>query len=220
MAIDPFLRQGPGFTDLVLRPGSGPPAGAARIVLTWAGRALAGPLVLVVPTLLVVFWMVLAGARASTVFVVVGVIAGVEYLLGWLAGAAGEIRNLLWVEFAPAGVPAKLRLVRGAGPDGWLPVDTLREVRLACKVVEPYEGDREPAATTLGLELDLRGGRERVDPAPFRGDPQQLADALEALLGPAGVLVKLSTERSTRRPPLPNSTWTSGGSASAGSAGG
>src|SRR5688572_15481538 len=164
MATDPLLRQGPDSTDLVLRAG---PAGPAWNVLTSAGSALLTPLVLGVPTLLVAFWMALAGARASTVFVVVGVIAGLEYLLGWLALAFFQARHILRVEFAPTGVPASLRLVRAAGPDDWLPVDTLREVRLTHEVVEPYQGDRKPAVSTLALELVLRGGRERLAPLPF-----------------------------------------------------
>ncbi|MFF9870480.1 hypothetical protein ACF1G0_34775 [Streptomyces sp. NPDC013953] len=217
MATDPLLRQGPDSTDLVLRAG---PAGPAWNVLTSAGSALLTPLVLGVPTLLVAFWMALAGARASTVFVVVGVIAGLEYLLGWLALALSEARRILRVEFAPTGVPASLRLVRAAGPDDWLPVDTLREVRLTHEVVEPYQGDRMPAVFTLALELLLRSGPERIAPLPFGGDPQRLADALEALLGPAAVVVELRTERSTRDQPRSNSSWFSGGSASAGSGGG
>ncbi|MFF9089863.1 hypothetical protein ACF1BE_26225 [Streptomyces sp. NPDC014991] len=176
MAAHPLLRQGPDSTYLVLRGGS--PAGSARIALTSAGPALFTPLVLVVPTLLVAFWMALAGAQASTVFVAVRVIAGLEYLLGWPAVAFSQARRLLRVEFAPAGVPASLRLVRTAGPDDWLRVDTLRGVRLTHEVVEPYEGDRKPAVSTLVLELDLRGGRERLDPLPFGGDPQRFADAL------------------------------------------
>ncbi len=92
MATDPLLRQGPDSTDLVLRAG---PAGSAWNVLTSAGSALFIPLVLGVPTLLVAFGMAVAGARASTVFVVVGVIAGLEYLLGWLALAFGRARDIL-----------------------------------------------------------------------------------------------------------------------------
>ncbi|MGA4803192.1 hypothetical protein [Streptomyces lavendulocolor] len=216
MATDPVLRQGPDSTDLVLRVGA---AGPAWNALSSAGTALFIPLALGVPTLLVAFWMALAGARASTVFVVVGVIAGLEYLIGWLALVFSRARDILRVEFAPAGVPASLRLVRAAGPDEWLPVKTLREVRLMHKVVEPYQGDHKPAVSTLTLELVLRGVRERLA-LPFGGDPQRLADALKALLGPAGVVVELRTERSTRDRPQPNSGWTSGGSASAGSGGG
>ncbi|WP_331727738.1 hypothetical protein [Streptomyces sp. NBC_00158] len=216
MATDPMLRQSPDSTDLVLRVG---PAGPTWNVLTSAGPALFAPLALGVLTLLVAFAMALAGARASTVFVVVGVIAGLEYLIGWLATASSRARDILRVEFAPAGVPASVRLVRGAGPDDWLPVNTLREVRLTHKVVEPYQGDYKPAVSTLALELDLRGVRERLA-LPFSGDPQLLADALKALLGPAGVVVYLRTERSTRDRPQPNSRWTSGGSASANSGGG
>lgn len=215
MATDPLLRQGPDSTDLVLRVG---PAGRAWNVLTSAGPALFIPLALGVPTLLVAFWMALAGARASTVFVVVGVIAGLEYLLGWLALALSRARDILRVEFAPTGGPASLRLVRGAGPDDWLPVDTLREVRLTHNVVEPYQGDSKPAVSTLTVELVLRGVPERLV-LPFGGDPQRLADALEDLLGPAGVVVELRTERSTRDRPQPNSGWTSGGSASANAGG-
>ncbi|MFW3464488.1 hypothetical protein ACN24K_30980 [Streptomyces microflavus] len=217
MATDPLLRQGPDSTDLVLRAG---PTGPVWNALTSARSALLTPLALGVPTLLVAFCMALAGARASKVFVVVGVIAGLEYLLGWLALAVSGARDILRVEFAPAGVPASLRLVRSAGPDDWLPVDTLREVRLTHKVVEPYEGDRKPALSTLALELVLRGGRERLTPLPFNGDPQRLADALEALLAPAAVVVELRTERSTREEPRSNSAWFSGGSASANSGGG
>ncbi|MFD7260605.1 hypothetical protein [Streptomyces sp. NPDC059874] len=216
MATDPLLRQGPDSTDLVLRVG---PVGRTWNVLTSAGPALFTPLALGVPTLLVAFWMALAGARASTVFVVVGVIAGLEYLIGWLAVASSRARDILRVEFAPAGVPTSLRLVRGAGPDDWLPVKTLREVRLTHKVVEPYQGDYKPAVSTLTLELALRGVREQLT-LPFDGDPQRLADSLKALLGPAGVVVMLRTERSTRDRPQRNSGWTSGGSASANSGGG
>ncbi|MFJ3728905.1 hypothetical protein ACIPYQ_41010 [Streptomyces sp. NPDC090045] len=172
-----------------------------------------------VPTLLVAFCMAMAGARASTVFVVVGVIAGLEYLIGWLALASSRARDILRVEFAPARVPASLRLVRAARPGVWLPVETLRKVRLTHKVVEPYQGDYKPAVSTLALELVLRGARERLE-LPGVGDPQRLADALKALLGPAGVVVELRTERSTRDRPQPNSGWTYGGSASAGSGGG
>jgi hypothetical protein len=217
MATDPLLRQGPDSTDLILRRGS--PAGPVRIALASAGPALMTPLLLIVPTWAVAFCMWLAGARASTVLVVVGVIAGLEFLIGWPAVAFTRARDVLRVEFAPAGVPASLRVVRTAGPDDPLPLDTLREVRLTHAVVEPYEGDPKPAVSTLVLELVLRDGRERLDPLPFGGDPQPLADALEALLGPAGVVVELRTERSTRSRPVPNSGWTSGGSASAGSAG-
>ncbi|MFG2668988.1 hypothetical protein ACGFY6_32710 [Streptomyces sp. NPDC048387] len=216
MATDPLLRQGADSTDLVLRVG---PVGPAWNALTSAGQALLTPLALAVPTLIVALWMALAGARASTVFVVVGVIAGLEYLIGWLALASSRARDILRVEFAPAGVPASLRLVRAVGPDDWLPVKTLREVRLTHKVVEPYQGDYKPADSTLELELVLRGDRERLT-LPFGGDPQRLADALKALLGPAGVAVALRTERSTRDRPQRNSGWTSGGSASAGSGGG
>ncbi|MFD7935332.1 hypothetical protein ACFV4T_12500 [Streptomyces sp. NPDC059755] len=92
-------------------------------------------------------------------------------------------------------------------------------MRLTHKVMEPYQGDYKPAVSTLALELVLQGVRERLA-LPFGGDPQRLADALEALLGPAGVVVELRTEHSTRDRPQPNSGWTSGGSASAGSGGG
>ncbi|MFB6809990.1 hypothetical protein [Streptomyces sp. NPDC056387] len=216
MATDPLLRQGPHSTDLVLRVG---PAGPTWNALTSAGQALFTPLALGVPTLLVAFCMALAGARASTVFVVVGVIAGLEYLIGWLALASSRARDILRVEFAPAGVPASLRLVRAAGPDDWLPVKTLRQVRLTHKVVEPYQGDYKPAVSTLTLELALQGAPERTE-LPFGGDTQRLADALKALLAPAGVMVYLRTERSTRERPQTNSGWTSGGSASVGSGGG
>ncbi|MEV6857437.1 hypothetical protein ACIF6I_03445 [Streptomyces microflavus] len=215
MATDPLLRQGPDSTDLVLRTG---PAGSVWNALTSARSALLTPLALGVPTLLVAFCMALAGARASTVFVVVGVIAALEYLLGWLTMAFSQARDILRMEFAPAGVPASLRLVRSAGPDHWLPIDTLREVKLTHKVVEPYEGDRKPALSTLALELLLRGSNERPTLVPFSGDPQRLADALEALLAPAAVVVELRTERSTRDEPRSN--WYSGGSASANSGGG
>ncbi|MEU9148473.1 hypothetical protein [Streptomyces sp. NPDC048349] len=216
MATDPLLRQGPDSTDLVLRTG---PTGPVWNALISAGLALLTPLVLGAPTLVVAFWMALAGARASTVFVVVGVIAGLEYLIGWPALAFSRARDILRVEFAPASVPASLRLVRAAGPDAWLPVKALRQVRLTHKVVEPYQGDYKPAVSTLALGLLLRGAPERLE-LPFGGDPQRLADALEALLGPAGVVVVLRTERSTRDRPQPNSRWTSGGSASVGSGAG
>ncbi|MGW5732918.1 MULTISPECIES: hypothetical protein [Streptomyces] len=217
MATDPALRQGSHSTDLVLHPG---PAGPAWNTLTSAGAALCTPLVLGVPTLLVALWMALAGARASTVFPVVATIAALQYLLGWLALTLSRAKRILRVQFAPTRIPASLRLVRAAGPDHWLPLDTLREVRLTHQVVEPYQGDRKPARSTLTLELLLQGGRERSEPLPFVGDPQRLADALQALLGPAAVLVELHTERSTRAQPQPHSTWFSGGSASAGSGGG
>ncbi|MER5764629.1 hypothetical protein [Streptomyces sp. NPDC002082] len=216
MATDPLLRQGPDSTDLVLRAG---PAGPTWNVLTSAGPALFTPLALGALTLLVAFGMTMAGARASTVFVVVGVIAGLEYLIGWLALASSRARDILRVEFAPAGVPTSVRLVRGAGPDDWLPVKTLREVRLTHKVVEPYQGDYKPAVSTLALELLLQGVQEQIS-LPFDGDPQRLTDALKALLGPTGVVVLLRTERSTRDRPQPNSGWNSGGSASANSGGG
>lgn len=217
MATDPLLRQGPASTDLVLRVG---PVGQTWNVLASAGPALFAPIALGVLTLLVAFGMALAGTRASTVFVVVGVIVGLEYLIGWLAVASSRARDILRVEFAPAGVPTSLRLVRGAGPDDWMPVKTLRKVRLTHKVVEPYQGDYKPAVSTLTLELLLQGVPEQLT-LPFDGDPQRLAEAMKALLGPAGVVVYLRTERSTRdRPAQSNSGWNSGGSASAGSGGG
>ncbi|MEV7536497.1 hypothetical protein [Streptomyces hydrogenans] len=216
MATDPVLRQGPDSTDLVLRAG---PTGPVWNALTLAGPALLVPLALGVPTLIVAFWMALAGARASTVFVVVGVIVGLEYLIGWPVLALSRARDILRVEFTPAGVPASLRLVRATGPDAWLPVQALRQVRLTHKVVEPYEGDHKPAVSTLTLELALQGTRERLT-LPFGGDPQRFTAALKALLGPAGVMVVLRTERSTRDRPQPRSGWTSGGSASVGSGSG
>ncbi len=216
MATDPVLRQGPDSTDLILRAG---PTGPVWNVLTSAGPALLTPIVLGVPTLIVAFWMALAGARASTVLVVVGVIVGLEYLIGWPVLALARARDILRVEFAPTGAPTSLRLVRAAGPDTWLPVEALREVRLTHKVVEPYQGDYKPAVSTLALELALQGAWERLA-LPFGGDPQRLAEALKALLGPAGVVVVLRTERTTRDRPQPNSRWTSGGSASVGSGGG
>ncbi|MFC8295235.1 hypothetical protein ACFUJ0_16370 [Streptomyces sp. NPDC057242] len=216
MATDPLLRQGPGSTDLVLRAG---PTGRVWNALMSLGPTLFVPLALGVPTLVVALWMALAGARASTVFVVVGVIVGLEYLIGWPAMAFSRARDILRVEFTPAGVPASLRLVRAAGPDAWLPVATLREVWLTHKVVEPYQGDYKPAVSTLALELVLGGARERIE-LPFVGDPRRLADALKALLGPAEVVVLLRTERSTRERPQSSSRWTSGGSASANSGGG
>ncbi|MFD3518336.1 hypothetical protein [Streptomyces sp. NPDC058657] len=98
---------------------------------------------------------------------------GLEYLIGWLALAFSRARDILRVEFAPAGVPASLRLVRATGPDDWLPVTTLREVRLTHKVVEPYQGDHKPAVSTFALELVLRCSRERLA-LPTGGDPQRL----------------------------------------------
>ncbi|MEU9234483.1 hypothetical protein [Streptomyces subrutilus] len=89
------MRQGPDSTDLVLRTG---PTGPAWNALASAGPALFTPLVLGVPTLLVAFWMALAGARASTVFVVVGVIAGLEDRLYDIAAGCGGTD----VEFTPA----------------------------------------------------------------------------------------------------------------------
>ncbi|MFF6835286.1 hypothetical protein ACFY84_26015 [Streptomyces sp. NPDC012438] len=216
MATDPLLRQGPGSTNLVLRAG---PTGRVWNALMSLGPALFVPLALGVPTLVVALWMALAGARASTVFVVVGTIVGLEYLIGWPVLTFSRARDILRVEFTPAGVPASLRLVRAAGPDAWLPVATLREVWLTHKVVEPYQGDYKPAVSTLTLELVLGGARERIE-LPFVGDPQRLADALKALLGPAEVVVLLRTERSTRERPQSSSRWTSGGSASANSGGG
>ncbi|MFB7511889.1 hypothetical protein [Streptomyces sp. NPDC056144] len=217
MATDPALRQGPDSTDLVLRAG---PTGPVWTTLTSAGPALAIPLVLGAPTLVVAVWMALAGAQASTVFAVVGVIVGLEYLIGWPALALSRARDILRVEFTPAaGVPTSLRLVRAARPDAWLPVEALRQVLLTHKVVEPYQGDDKPAVSTLTLEITLQGTPERLT-LPFGGDPQRLATALKDLLGPAGVMVALRTERSTRDRPQPNSRWTSGGSASAGSGGG
>ncbi|MEU5217489.1 hypothetical protein AB0G79_14995 [Streptomyces sp. NPDC020807] len=216
MATDPVLRRGPDSTDLVLRAG---PTGPLWTALNSAGSALLVPLALGAPTLVVAFWMALAGARASTVFVVVGVVVGLEYLIGWPVLALSRARDILRVEFTPADVPASLRLVRAAGPDAWLPVEALRQVLLTHKVVEPYEGDPKPAVSTLALELVLQGSRERLT-LPLGGDPQRLTSALKALLGPAGVTVVLRTERGKRDRPQPNSRWTSGGSASVGSGGG
>ncbi|MEU3400720.1 hypothetical protein [Streptomyces filamentosus] len=216
MATDPVLRQGPDSTDLILRAG---PSGPVWNVLTSAGPALLVPLALGALTLIVALWMALAGARASTVLVVVGVIAGLEYLIGWPVMAMSRARDIRRVEFTPAGAPVSLRLVRSTGPDAWLPIGALREMRLTHKVVEPYQGDHKPAVSTLALELALQDAREQVT-LPFGGDPQRLATSLKALLGPAGVVVLLRTERSTRDRPQPNSGWTSGGSASVGSGGG
>ncbi|MFJ3876652.1 hypothetical protein ACIPW5_04235 [Streptomyces sp. NPDC090077] len=79
-------------------------------------------------------------------------------------------------------------------------------------------GGYKPAVSTLTLELVLRGVRERLT-LPFGGDPQRLADELKTVLGPAGAVVELRTERSRRDRPRPHSVWISGGSASAGSGG-
>ncbi|MFF3313848.1 hypothetical protein [Streptomyces sp. NPDC002952] len=99
-----------------------------------------------------------------------GEVRWLEYLIGWLALVFSRARDILWVEFAPTGVPASLRLVRAIGPDDWLPVKTLREVRLTHTVVEPYQGDYKPAVSTLALELVLRG-RPGAARAPVRRRP-------------------------------------------------
>ncbi|WP_234432490.1 pentapeptide repeat-containing protein [Streptomyces sp. NRRL S-378] len=90
---------------------------------------------------------------------------------------------------------------------------------IALPGVSLYQADLRSAVLNSAnlLQADLRYARLAL---PFGGDPQRLADALKALLGPAGVVVELRTERSTRDRPQRNSGWTSGGSASVGSGGG
>lgn len=220
MAALTLVRHTPTSTDLVLHAGGGSRGAAVLVALSLAGPALVVPLALAVPTLLVAFWMALAGAQASTVLVVAALVVGAEYVLGWPLLVAAQARDVRRVEFTPADAPTSLRLVRAGRPDEWLPIAVLERVLLTHTVLDPYPGDRKPAAASLTVELVLPGGREKLTQRSAAGDPQRLVAGLEALLAPAGVPVELVTDRSVRAKPLRGSGWTSGGSASAGSAGG
>jgi hypothetical protein len=220
MPVDMLVSRRPDSTDLVLRAGGGSRLSAVGLALAAAWTALVVPLALCVPTLLVALWMSLAGVDGGRTGTVVAVIAGLEYLVGWPVMAALGVREVRRVEFAPADVPDSLRLVRGGRPDAWLPLAVLEKVRLTLTVVHPAPGDPRPPVATLELHLDLPHGAERLAPIAPGTDPHRLAAALEELLAPAGIPVKLRTERSTRVRARRNDVWTSGGSASAGSGGG
>ncbi|MEU9043730.1 MULTISPECIES: hypothetical protein [unclassified Kitasatospora] len=220
MPPDSVLRTGPASTDLVLREGGGTRRSALVYCLASVGEALRAPLVLFAPTLLVAFGLWLFGAAGSTVAAVVGVIAGAEYLLAIPVMARMEVVAVHRVEFAPTEAADRFRLVRGGRPGGWRPPAELRAIWLVRSIVEPYPGDRAPAGEVLTVRLECVDEKLTWRP-PAGTDPEQLHEALAALLGPAGVQVELVTKRSVRLKPSPTSSspWISGGSGSANSGG-
>ncbi|MEU9076519.1 hypothetical protein [Kitasatospora sp. NPDC048538] len=220
MALDGVLRTGPASTDIVLREGGGTRRTVLLHCLTAVRNALMVPVALIVPTFLAAFFLWLLDAAGGTVATVVGVIAGVEYLLAVPALAWMEVSAVHRIEFAPPEAAERYRLVRAGRAGDWRPLTELPAVRLDRSITEPYEGDRAPAEETLLGRLDFTGGQVEWK-APAGTDAALLQEALTALLGPAGVEVVLTTKRSVRPKPSPasSSPWISGGSGSANAGG-
>ncbi|MER7703844.1 hypothetical protein ABTX81_13190 [Kitasatospora sp. NPDC097605] len=224
MSADGLIRRGrDGATvDLVFESGGGSWPAAVLLVLRQLVVLLAVGLAFLPLGVLLVTVAVIVGATlvgAATVCAVLWVAAA---LVLWPFVAAAELRAPRRVQFAPAGAPTELRFVRGARADAWTPISGLRRIQLDESVEEPYEGDPEPAVSTLDITVVVAtgadGGRRR---APKGTDADALHRALKDLLGPAGVPVLRRTERRVRPEPRPPSGgWVYGGSGSANSGGG
>ncbi|WP_344342918.1 hypothetical protein [Kitasatospora putterlickiae] len=225
MSADEVLRRGRDGTtvDLVLEPGGGSWPAAGLLVLRTLAVLLAVGVVFLPAVILLVVVAVVVGATFVGAVTVCGALWASAVLVLWPFVAAGELRSVRRVQFAPVRAPAELRFVRGAGAGAWAPISGLRRIQLDESVEVPYEGDPEPAGRTLDITVvtatgDDGGGRHR---APKGTDADALQRALEELLGPAGVRVLRSTERRVRpKPQPPSGGWVYGGSGSANSGGG
>ncbi|MFF7456639.1 hypothetical protein [Kitasatospora sp. NPDC008115] len=223
MPADELIRRGrDGSTvDLVLEPGGGSWPAAVLLVLRQLAVLLAVGLAFLPAGMLLVGVAVIVGATLVAAVTVCAALWVSAALVLWPFVAAGELREVRRVQFAPAQAPTELRFVRGARADAWVPISDLRRIQLDETVEEPYEGDPEPAGHTLDLTVvTLTGGDGRPHRAPKGTDADALQRSLEDLLGPAGVPVLRRTERSVRRkPPTPSGGWVYGGSGSANSGG-
>ncbi|MDY0815724.1 hypothetical protein [Kitasatospora purpeofusca] len=218
------LRRGRDGTtvDLVFEPGGGSWPAAALLVLRTLAVLLAVGVVFLPAGMVLVEVAVIVGATFVGAVTVGAALWVSAVLLLWPFVAAGELRSVRRVQFAPARNPTELRLVRGARADDWAPISGLRRIRLDETVEEPYEGDPEPAGRTLDITVTVAGDDGRPHRAPKGTDADALQRSLEDLFGPVGIPVLRRTERSLRRKPRPSSGggWVYGGSGSANSGGG
>lgn len=225
MPADELIRRGrdDSTVDLVFESGGGSWPAAARLVLRMLAVLLAVGVVFLPAGMLLVEVAVIVGATFVGAVTVGAALWVSAVLVLWPFVAAGELRTVRRVQFAPARNPTELRFVRGARAGAWAPISGLRRIQLDETVEEPYEGDPAPAGRTLDITVvTLTGDDGRPHRAPDGTDVDALQRSLEDLFGPAGVPVLRRTERRARRKPRPSSGggWSYGGSGSANSGGG
>ncbi|MEU8921623.1 hypothetical protein AB0D10_11915 [Kitasatospora sp. NPDC048545] len=194
---DRALVRRAGSTDLMVRGDGGSRLQAAWIYLYTAldfllGAALVGAFIgLALSTM---------GGNTWVLFLVGGWIGGLVELVHLVVHRKGVFRNVRRVEFAPAGIPQVLRLVRAGRPGEWLPVSRLKCVRIDQLIMEPYEGDLRPPSSSFVVSLVMDYGREETC-GSVDGEPQALIVELGALLRAAGVSMELETTHRTRAKP-------------------
>ncbi|GAA2277145.1 MULTISPECIES: hypothetical protein [Kitasatospora] len=193
MASDAPLRHGSSSTDLVSEQSAlgGPPS----ITVTLLAAGVAFPAAMLLVTIPLAF---LIGDFLPALLITLGLIA-VGCLIFRAVLEWDLRRQVTRVEFAPAGTPTSLRLVRVCGADQHLPITDLLMIEVTQVTVEPYFGDPLPRRVHLQTEFLLRTGREKRIPNRSGPDPQPLVDALTELLAPLDVPVELKTERTVRK---------------------
>ncbi|MER5642112.1 hypothetical protein ABT095_34885 [Kitasatospora sp. NPDC002227] len=197
MHADRALVRHAGSTDLVIRGGGGSRLQAAWIYLYTAldhllGAALTGVLV----GLALSSW----GGHTWLEFLMGGSIGGLLMLVNLVVRRKGTFRDVRRVEFAPAGIPQQLRLVRAGRPGEWLPVSRLKCVRIDQLIMDPYDGDLRPPSSSFAVSLVMDYGTEGTC-GSVDGEPEALVVELGALLRGAGVPLELETTHRTRSKP-------------------
>ncbi|MEV6973557.1 hypothetical protein [Kitasatospora sp. NPDC093806] len=224
MPADEVIRSGPdgATTDLVFEPGGGSWPAGALLLLRLLGALLAVGVVFLPAGALIVLVAVIVGATFTGAVTVCAALWVAGVLGVWLYAAPRELATTCRVQFAPAGAPTELRFVRGARTDAWVPISGLRRIELAEAVEVPYEGDPDPAVSTVHIKVVIPTGDGGLPHrAPKGTDADALQRSLQALLAPSGIPVHRHTEHRTRpKPPPPRSGgWVYGGSGSANSGG-
>ena len=195
----PFV-ESPRSTSLVFVD-----TGRVRYVAANLGFGFVLPVVLaMIPWgFLMVVWVAdyFGAGLAWRLFVVGLAVAVVASAAVSLSTGASALRHVTRVEFAPAAVPERVRLVRPVGGTE-LPIEELKRIVVVHTEQQPHGPDDAEPAVSLGVEVELHTATGTVtSPGRFRLDADRLVERLEALLEPAGVAVERRDVAVTRRPP-------------------